>query len=103
MSHHESIMAAKNHLSHRQKRPQCGPVATASSGAVTAEVVNLAPVGNAKLRLECGSGEGELEAASAGGVQLFAPNQAIFLRTSSAGQDGATPSGAGTATAGGGL
>ena len=60
-------------------------VATANSGDVTAEVVNLAPVGNAKLRLECGSGEGELEAASAGGVQLFAPNQAIFLRTSSAG------------------
>ena len=60
-------------------------VATANSGDVTAEVVNLAPVGNAKLRLERGSGEGELEAASAGGVQLFAPNQAIFLRTSSAG------------------
>ena len=60
-------------------------VATVNSGDVTAEVVNLAPVGNAKLRLECGSGEGELEAASAGGVQLFAPNQAIFFRTSSAG------------------
>ena len=61
-------------------------VATASSGNVTAEAVNLAPTGNARLRVACASGEGLLTASSAGGVELFAPNQAIFLRTSSAGQ-----------------
>ena len=61
-------------------------VATANSGNVTAEAVNLAPAGNARLRVACGSGEGLLTASSAGGVELFAPNQAIFLRTSSAGQ-----------------
>ena len=61
-------------------------VATVSSGNVTAETVNLAPVGNARLRVACGSGEGLLTTTSAGGVELFAPNQAIFPRTSSAGQ-----------------
>ena len=61
-------------------------VATVNSGNVTAEAMNLAPVGNARLRVACGSGEGLLTTSSAGGVELFAPNQAIFLRTSSAGQ-----------------
>ena len=61
-------------------------VATVNSGNVTAEAMNLAPVGNARLRVACGSGEGLLTTSSAGGVELFAPNQAIFLRTSSAWQ-----------------
>ena len=39
-------------------------VSTVNSGNVTAEVVNLASVGNAKLRLEYGLGEEELEACS---------------------------------------
>ena len=48
-------------------------VSTVNSGNVTAEVLNLA-AGNAQLR-----GSGKLS-ASAGGAQLYAQDQTIFLR-----------------------
>ena len=59
-------------------------VSTVNSGNVTAEVLNLATAGNARL-LACNAGSGELSASSAGGVQLYAQDQAIFLRTAATG------------------
>ena len=60
-------------------------VATVNSGDVTAEVLNLATAGNARLLMACNAGSGELSASSAGGVQLYAQDQAIFLRTAATG------------------
>ena len=60
-------------------------VSTVNSGNVTAEVLNLATAGNARLLVACNAGSGELSASSAGGVQLYAQDQAIFLRTAATG------------------
>ena len=60
-------------------------VSTANSADVTAEVLNLATAGNARLLVACNAGSGELTASSAGGVQLYAQDQAIFLRTAATG------------------
>ena len=60
-------------------------VSTVNSGDVTAEVLNLATAGNARLLVACNAGSGELSASSAGGVQLYAQDQAIFLRTAATG------------------
>ena len=60
-------------------------VSTVNSGDVTAEVLNLATAGNARLLVACNAGCGELSASSAGGVQLYAQDQAIFLRTAATG------------------
>ena len=58
-------------------------VSTVNSGDVTAEVLNLATAGNARLLVACNAGSGS--ASSAGGVQLYAQDQAIFLRTAATG------------------
>ena len=60
-------------------------VSTVNSGDVTAEVLNLAAAGNARLLVACNAGSAELTASSAGGVQLYAQDQAIFLRTAATG------------------
>ena len=60
-------------------------VSTINSGDITAEVLNLAATGNTRLLVACNAGSGELSASSAGGVQLYAQDQAIFLRTAATG------------------
>ena len=60
-------------------------VSTVNSGDVMAEVLNLAAAGNARLLVACNAGSAELTASSAGGVQLYAQDQAIFRRTAATG------------------